>query len=164
MCQTETKEPGLFIPALVGHWSPFPWRRHIFGQSSSLLPRVILGESAPAAVSRQQPVLQQLRDACMGPERRHFWDKFHSITTCGDPLCASGIWFRFCCCCCCCCFLRFYVFIHEKQREGQRHRQREKQVPHREPYAESRTLGSCPEPKADTQWLSHPGVPLDYIL
>ena len=44
--------------------------------------------------------------------------------------------------------------------ERQRHRQREKQAPCREPNArlDPRTLGSCPEPKADTQPLSQPGV------
>ena len=60
-------------------------------------------------------------------------------------------------------FLRFYSFIHssEMQRERQRHRQREKQAPCGDPKAEfnPRTLGSRPEPKADTQPLSHPGVP-----
>ena len=57
-------------------------------------------------------------------------------------------------------FLKTYLFIHEIQRERQRHRQREKQVPHREPYVglDPRTLGSPPDPKADTQPLSHPGV------
>ena len=47
------------------------------------------------------------------------------------------------------------------EREGQRHKQKEKQAPHGEPEAgfHLRTLGSCPELKADTQLLSHPGVP-----
>ena len=61
-------------------------------------------------------------------------------------------------------FLRFYLFIHkrqrerERERERQRHRQREKQVPCREPDVglNPRMLGSGPEPKADTQPLSHP--------
>ena len=54
-------------------------------------------------------------------------------------------------------FLRFYLFIHGRQREGQR----EKQVPCREPKAglDPRTPRSQPEPKADAQPLSHPGVP-----
>ena len=41
------------------------------------------------------------------------------------------------------------------------HRQREKQAPFGEPDVEldPRTPGSCPEPKADTQLLSHPGIP-----
>ena len=45
--------------------------------------------------------------------------------------------------------------------ERQRHRQREKQAPCREPNVglNSRTPGSCPEPKADVQQLSHPGIP-----
>ena len=50
--------------------------------------------------------------------------------------------------------------------ERQRHRQREKRVPCGEPDAglDSRTPGSRPEPKADTQPLSHPGVPKASIL
>ena len=46
-------------------------------------------------------------------------------------------------------------------RERQRHRQREKQAPCREPDVglDPMTLESCPEPKADAQPLSHPGVP-----
>ena len=58
-------------------------------------------------------------------------------------------------------FLRFYLFIHERHTERQRHRQREKQAPCREPDVglNPRTPGSCPEPKADTQPLSHPGIP-----
>ena len=49
----------------------------------------------------------------------------------------------------------------EREREGQRHRQREKQAHCREPDVglDPRTLGSCSEPKADAQLLSHPGVP-----
>ena len=49
-----------------------------------------------------------------------------------------------------------------QREERQRHRQREKQGPCREPDAglDPRTPGSRPEPKADTQPLSHPGVPL----
>ena len=44
--------------------------------------------------------------------------------------------------------------------EKQRNRQREKQAPRREPNVEldPRTLGSCPEPKADAQPLCHPNV------
>ena len=53
------------------------------------------------------------------------------------------------------------LFIHERQRERQRRRQREKQAPRREPDVglDPGTLGSGPEPKADFQLLSHPGVP-----
>ena len=49
----------------------------------------------------------------------------------------------------------------ERERERQRHRQRKKQAPCREPDVglNPRTLGSHPGPKADTQPLSHPGVP-----
>ena len=63
-------------------------------------------------------------------------------------------------------FLRFYLFIHERERESQRHRQKEKQAPCREPDAglDPGTPGSCPEPKADAQPLSHPGVPTSQIL
>ena len=44
--------------------------------------------------------------------------------------------------------------------ERQRHRQREKQTPCREPDVglDPWTLGLHPEPKADTQPLSHPGA------
>ena len=54
------------------------------------------------------------------------------------------------------------LFIHETQRERGRHRQRLKQAPCGEPNAEHnpRTQGSRSEPKADTQPLSHPGVPM----
>ena len=56
----------------------------------------------------------------------------------------------------------FYLFIHERHSEKQRHRQREKQAPCREHNVglDPRTLGSLPEPKADGQPLSHPGIPL----
>ena len=45
--------------------------------------------------------------------------------------------------------------------ERQKHRQREKQAPCMEPDAglDPGTLGSCPEPKADAQLLSHPSIP-----
>ena len=52
-----------------------------------------------------------------------------------------------------------------REKERQRHRQREKQAPCREPDVglDPRTPGSHPEPKADTQPLSHPGVPGFYF-
>ena len=62
-------------------------------------------------------------------------------------------------------FKIFKKFIHERhrerEREKQRHRQREKQAPCKEPDVglDPRTSGSLPEPKADAQLLSHPGVP-----
>ena len=62
-------------------------------------------------------------------------------------------------------FLRFYVFIHERQRERererQRHRQREKQSPRREPDVgfNPGTPGSRPERKVGAKPLRHPGVP-----
>ena len=59
-------------------------------------------------------------------------------------------------------FLKIYLFMRNAEGGGQRHRQREKQVPCREPDAglDPRTPGSHPEPKADAQPLSHPGVPI----
>ena len=62
-------------------------------------------------------------------------------------------------------FFRFYLLIHETHTERQRHRQKEKQAPCREGDTgfDPRTPGSQPEPKADTQSLSHPGVPI-YII
>ena len=54
-----------------------------------------------------------------------------------------------------------------RQRKRQRHRQwEEKQAPSKEPKVEldSRTPGSRPELKADTQLLSHPGAPLSFPL
>ena len=58
-----------------------------------------------------------------------------------------------------------YLFILERHRERQRHRQREKQAPCREPDAglDPRTPGSCPEPKADAQPLSHPDAPINHF-
>ena len=66
-----------------------------------------------------------------------------------------------------------YVFIRNAEREAG-HRQREKQRPSREPGVRlgPRTQWSCPEPKADAQLLSHPGIPtksfntkiLDFLL
>ena len=49
----------------------------------------------------------------------------------------------------------------EREGERQRHRQREKQAPCREPDVEldPGSPGSCPESKADTPPLNHPGVP-----
>ena len=50
--------------------------------------------------------------------------------------------------------------------ERQRHRQREEQAPCGEPDVglDPRTPESHPEPKADSQPLSHPGVPIDTFL
>ena len=58
-------------------------------------------------------------------------------------------------------FLRFYLFIHERHREREAETQREKQAPCRDPNMglDPGTPGSHPEPKVDTQPLSHPGVP-----
>ena len=51
--------------------------------------------------------------------------------------------------------------MRDTEKESQRHRQREKQAPYREPDEgiHPEAPGSRPEPKADTQLLSHPGVP-----
>ena len=50
--------------------------------------------------------------------------------------------------------------MRDTHKERQRHRQRKKQASCREPNGglDPRTLGSCPEPKANTQPLSHPGA------
>ena len=51
--------------------------------------------------------------------------------------------------------------MRDSEREGQRHRQREKQAPCREPDVEldPRTPGSHSGLKAGTKPLSHPGIP-----
>ena len=53
-----------------------------------------------------------------------------------------------------------YLFMRNTHRERQKHRQREKQAPYRDPDVglDPRTPGSPPEPKADAQLLSHPGI------
>ena len=55
----------------------------------------------------------------------------------------------------------FYLFMRDTEREAERYRhgamQGEIQAPHAgSPMWDSRTPGSCPELKADTQPLSHP--------
>ena len=67
-------------------------------------------------------------------------------------------------------FLKYFIYLfrrnteRERERERQSHIQREKQAPYREPVVglDPRTLGSHHEPKADTQPLSHLGVPMFY--
>ena len=56
---------------------------------------------------------------------------------------------------------KFYLLLGDSER--QRHRQKEKQVPHGEPDRglDPRIPGSRPEPKTDAQPLSHPGLPLE---
>ena len=51
--------------------------------------------------------------------------------------------------------------MRDKEKERQRHRQREKQAPYGEPDEglDPRTPVSRPEPNADVQPLSYPGVP-----
>ena len=53
----------------------------------------------------------------------------------------------------------------DTEREGQRHRQREKQAPCREPDVglDPRTPGSHPGPKAGTKQRSHPGIPFTFF-
>ena len=55
--------------------------------------------------------------------------------------------------------------MRDTKRERQRHRQRE-QAPCREPNVgfDPRIPGSYPEPEAEAQWLSHPGVPKIFFL
>ena len=52
--------------------------------------------------------------------------------------------------------------MRDTQRQRQRHRQRENQAPCMKPDVglNPGTPGSHPEPKADAQPLSHPGVPV----
>ena len=59
-------------------------------------------------------------------------------------------------------FLFKKIFLSILSGETHRERQREKQTPYGDPDAEldPRTPGSCPELKADTQPLGHPGLPL----
>ena len=64
-------------------------------------------------------------------------------------------------------FLKFiYLFMRDTEKEKQRHRQREKQALRGEPNAglNPRIRGSQPELKADTQPLSHPGIPAIHNL
>ena len=51
--------------------------------------------------------------------------------------------------------------MRDTERERQRHRQKEKQAPCRKSDSglNPGAPGSLPEPKADTQLLSHPGIP-----
>ena len=56
--------------------------------------------------------------------------------------------------------------MRDTERERGGDRQREKQAPCREPKVglDPGTSGSCPEPKADAQLLSHPGILKSGIL
>ena len=53
------------------------------------------------------------------------------------------------------------VFMRDTHRVRHRHRQREKQAPCKTP---SPDPGSRPEPKADAEPLSHPGVPMSISM
>ena len=69
---------------------------------------------------------------------------------------SSGVYFFF--------FLKI-LFIRDAERERQGHRRREKQAPCVEPDVglDSRTPGSCPEPKAGAHPLSPPTSPGVYL-
>ena len=59
-------------------------------------------------------------------------------------------------------FLRFYLFIHKRHREREADTGRGRRRLHAESLMRDSIpgpLGSCPEPKADAQPLSHPGAP-----
>ena len=58
-------------------------------------------------------------------------------------------------------FKILFICSQETHRERQRHRQKDMQAPFSKPDVglDPRTLGPRPEPKADVQPLSHPGVP-----
>ena len=55
--------------------------------------------------------------------------------------------------------------MRDTHRERQRHQQREKRTPCREADAglDPRMPGSCSQPKAGAQLLSHPGIPLLHL-
>ena len=59
-----------------------------------------------------------------------------------------------------------YLFMKGTEKEGQRHRQREKQDPFRGPDAglDPRSTGSCPEPKADNSTTEPPRCPIHKIF
>ena len=63
-------------------------------------------------------------------------------------------------------FLKDFIYLFMRNRERQRRRQREKQAPCKEPDVglDPGTPGSHPEPKAEAQPLSHPGIPLTPFL
>ena len=62
-------------------------------------------------------------------------------------------------------FKILFLYSWETQRQRQKHRQREKEAPCKEPdVGLNPCQGSCPEPKADTQPLSHSGAPKALIL
>ena len=65
-----------------------------------------------------------------------------------------------------CSFFFKILFIYSWETERQRHRQREKQAPCRDPNVglDPGTPGSHPGPKAGTQPLSHPGIPICSFL
>ena len=59
-------------------------------------------------------------------------------------------------------FKRFYLFIHETEREREAETQAEGESGSMQGTwrgTRSQIPGSCPEPKADTQPLSYPGIP-----
>ena len=56
-----------------------------------------------------------------------------------------------------------FIYLFTRDRQRQRHGQKEKQAPEPDAGLDTRTPGSCPEPKADTQPLSHPGAPVFFF-
>ena len=59
-------------------------------------------------------------------------------------------------------FKRLYLFIHERHTEREAETQAEGEAGSMQGArhgTQSRILGSCPEPKAEAELLSHPGVP-----
>ena len=63
-------------------------------------------------------------------------------------------------------FIKKILFIYSWETHRDTYRQREKQAPCTEPSVglDPRTPGSLPEPKADAQPLSHPGIRASTIL
>ena len=56
-------------------------------------------------------------------------------------------------------FFLFNVYLFMRERERQRHRGRSRLLAERLMWDLIPGLQSCPEPKADAQLLSHPGIP-----
>ena len=56
--------------------------------------------------------------------------------------------------------------MRDTEREWQRHRLKEKQAPCKEPDVglEPENPGSCPDPKAEAQTLSHSGIPRFVVI
>ena len=63
-------------------------------------------------------------------------------------------------------FFKDFIYLFMRNREGQRHKQREKQAPCREPNValDPRTPESRPEPKADGSTTEPPSCPCSFIF